>query len=542
MTQPYTQQAWPAIRPLLGITLALFFSLAIPIAFAAKPTPGETLQLYLESASDWPDKDLPRETLLAFYQPREFMPLWVNGSGPLPKAELLLRTLNEAHREGLDNAAYNVTRIEQNWLTKNPAALARLELLLSSAVLNYGRDMQVGRSSPNMLNPLWYIPVSEFDGAALLENLARSEDTADVLAALAPPHPDYRRLRSALAYYRQLAHAGGWPTIPDGPSLRLGGSDPRVPLLRRRLFIEGDLVLDVNNEDPTFDEILKLAVERFQVRHGLKIDGVVGPATLAAMNVSIGLRIEQIKLNMERWRWLPRDLGERYILVNTAGFQLSVHEQGKMVRMMEVVAGRDDRPTPIIAGSLHSVVFNPYWGPTPTIIIEDLIPKQLRDPTFMSSHKIRVYRNGKEIDPRKVDWRKVNPDYLPYVLRQDPGPLNPMGRVKFLFSNNFNIYLHDTPQRRLFNRQERAYSSGCIRVSEAEWLAGYVLSGNTNGWDNVAVRRAIASRQPQTVALTTPLPIYLLYFTSWVGSDNRTQFRDDVYQLDSTTQACPEKS
>jgi len=265
---------------------------------------------------------------------------------------------------------------------------------------------------------------------------------------------------------------------------------------------------------------------------------VVGPATRAAMNVSVELRIEQIKLNMERWRWLPRDLGDRYIMVNTAGFQLRVFEQGKPVQMMEVIAGRRDRPTPIITGRLHSIVFNPYWIPTPTIIIEDLIPKQLRNPDFMSSHKIRVYRHGEEIDPRAVNWRKVNYDYLPYELRQDHGPLNPMGRVKFLFSNRFDVYLHDTPQQGLFDEYERTFSSGCIRIANAEKLARYVLSGN--GWDEATVRKAMAPQQQQTVAPHDSLPTYLVYFTSWVGSDNLTQFRDDVYQLDNTPYACPE--
>ncbi len=538
MTQQPITHFRTIVLPSLLLTLALLFGLGSPCLGAANLTLGETLQRYLQDTSDSSVTDRQRDTLQAFYQPRAFMPLWVGSSGPLPRAEVLRRCLNEAQLEGLDSTAYPLALIDQNWRANDTAGLARLELLLSSAALDYGRDVQVGRFRPDDFNPLWYIPVTEFDGGALLEALARREDTAAVLAALAPPHLEYERLRSALAYYRLLARLGGWPTVPDGPYLKVGKSHPQVPLLRQRLFIEGDLLLDVANEDPNFDELLKAAVERFQVRHGIKVDGIVGPATRAAMNVDIEMRIEQIKRNMERWRWLPRDLGEQYIMVNTGGFQLSVHDHGRVVLVMEVIAGRRDRPTPIITGQLHSLVFNPDWTPPSTIIIEDLIPKQLRNPDFMSSHKIHVYRNGKEVDPRKVEWRKVNQDYQPYLLRQDPGPLNPMGRVKFLFGNRFDVYMHDTPQHGLFSASERAFSSGCIRVAEPEKLASYVLAGN--GWDSAAVREAMASRESQTVTINRPLPIYLVYFTSWAGSDNRTHFRDDIYQLDSTTQACPE--
>ncbi len=507
-------------------------------AAAAQAGISDLLQGHLQADSAWPPAGTQRDTLQAFYQQRAFAPLWVGKDGPLPAARVLRKTLANAHLEGLDSRAYGIEAIQRNWRSKEPAALARLELQLSLALLDYGRDVQVGPLPPDIINPLWYIPVADFDGGALLQQLASGADTATTLAALTPPHPEYQRLRSTLAYYRQLAAAGGWPVIPEGPSLAVGDDHPQIVLLRQRLFIEGDLLLDVLNPSSLFDEQLKVAVERFQVRHGLQVDGVVGPATRAAMNVSVALRIEQIKLNMERWRWLPRELGEQHILVNTAGFQLTIVEEGKTVAVMDVIVGRRDRPTPIITGNLYSVVFNPYWTPTPKIIIEDLIPKQLANPGFLASQGIRVYRGNTELNPRTVDWRKVNYNYLPYVLRQDPGPRNAMGQVKFLFNNSFNIYLHDTPQQGLFNRPERTFSSGCIRVSKPVQLATRLLADS--GWDSEAVQKAISSKRSQTVALNDPIPVYLLYFTAWTGSDNRAHFRDDVYQLDGTTQACPE--
>ncbi len=526
------------LRVMLVITLSLLPG-CTNATVESTATLTESLHLWLQEASEWPDARLQHEPLQSFYHARGFAPMWVSNSGPLPRADALLQTLKEAEREGLDRNAYPIELMEHRWRASDPSVLARLELQLSNAALNYGRDLQVGHAPPEESHRLWHIPVTDFDGAALLETLAKSDEISRSLAALSPSHMEYRRLRSALAYYRQLALLGGWPTIPSGAILHVGDSRPEVTLLRQRLFIEGDLVLDVQKEEHTFDGTLRLAVERFQVRHGLKADGVVGPSTLEAMNVSVEQRIAQIKLNMERWRWFPRDPGKRYILVNIPGFQLRAYEEGKPVMVMDVIVGKPDRPTPIVSGQLHSVVFHPYWTPTPTIIIKDLIPKQLRNSEFMSKRNIRVYRNDREIDPRTVNWRKVGFNYLPYQLRQDPDPHNPMGRVKFLFHNKFDVYLHDTPERGLFNYTERALSSGCVRVSQPDELATFALAGNGNGWNENAVRKALTAKESQTVTLDTPLPVYFLYFTTWVGSDNRAHFRNDVYQLDDTMPSCP---
>lgn len=497
------------------------------------------LQGSLQEASYWSDPNLEYGMLHDFYQQRDFTPVWVSRNGPLPRANILLRSLKEAGREGLDSEAYSVRLIENLWNTNAPGVLARLELKLSNAALRYGRDLQLGRMPPGKNHPLWDIPQEDFDGNALLQALAHSSDIPATFAALSPSHPGYRRLRSMLGYYRQLALLGGWPAIPPGPTLRIGDRHPHVRLLREKLFIEGDLVLDISEEKETFDNLLRVAVERFQVRHGLDADGVVGPATREAMNISVEQRITQLKLNMERWRWLPRDLGQRYILVNIPAFQLTAYDRGKPVMVMEVIVGSSDRPTPMVSGELHSVVFNPPWTAPRIIVAKDLLPKQRRDPDFLSKRNIHVYRNNMEVDPRTVDWRKVSYNYLPYVLQQEPGPLNPMGRIKLLFHNRFDIYLHDTPQRSLFSKTERALSSGCIRLSQPEKLARFVLAENGNGWNEKAVRKALYSKDTQTVTVNTPLPVYLLYFTAWVGSDNRANFRNDIYQIDDISPTCP---
>lgn len=532
------QLAWSGLQTLLVVTISLLPGFAFTADGETVLTLSKSLQQILQEALEWSDPQLRPKTLQEFYQQRAYSPIWVNGNGTLPRADMLLHALEEADQEGLNNATYPVKQLKSHWNAWDTDELALLEVQLSNAALEYGRDLQIGPAPPEAVFPLWHIPQAGFDGIALLEKLADDEITS-TLKTLSPPYAEYQRLRSSLSFYRQLASLGGWPTIPPGPTLKVGDSHPQVALLRERLFIEGDLVLDISEQKSTFDELLKLAVERFQVRHGLNVDGTVGPSTRAAMNVSVEKRIEQIKLNMERWRWLPRDPGERYIMVNIPGFQLTAYEKGKPVLVMEVIVGSGDRPTPIVSGNLHSVVFNPSWTAPRVIVVKDLIPKQRQNPEFLSSRNIRVYLDDVEIDPLTVDWRKINFSNLPYVLRQDPGPLNPMGRVKFLFNNRFDVYLHDTPQQGLFTKAKRAFSSGCVRVSEPEELARFVLAGNGNGWNENAVRKALYGKNTQTVTLNTALPVYLLYFTVWVGSDNRAQFRNDVYQLDGTPRACP---
>ncbi len=522
-------------RTLLVVIVFIVLGYATSVVIGSGTATGVTLQNAIQGASAWSYTLTYHGTLHRFYLQRGFKPMWVSRDRPLPRAERLLQVLKGAEQEGLAPTAYSIELIENQWKSADtPAELAILELRLSNAALNYGRDLLLGSMPPATNHPLWYIEQEEFDAAALLEMLSNSDDLAATFMALTPRHPAYQRLRNTLSFYQQLALLGGWPTIPPGPTLRVGDKHPQVMLLRVRLFIEGDLVLDISEDRETFDELLKLAVERFQIRHGLEADGVVGPATREAMNVSIEQRIEQLKVNMERWRWLPHDLGRRYILVNIPAYQLIAYEEGKPEMVMEVIVGRRDRPTPIISGKLHSVVFNPYWGVPRIILIKDLLPSQRRDPDFMIRRNIRVYEAGMEIDPRTVDWNKISFNYLPYVLRQDPGPQNPMGQVKFLFNNRFDVYLHDTPQQGLFNRTERALSSGCIRVSQPEKLARFILNKNSNGWDKSAMHKALTDEVSQTVTVNTPIPVYLLYFTAWVGSDNRAHFRNDIYQLDDS--------
>jgi murein L,D-transpeptidase YcbB/YkuD len=312
-------------------------------------------------------------------------------------------------------------------------------------------------------------------------------------------------------------------------------ADARVVQLRQRLMSSGDLTLE--GPDPEiYDTALVQAVERFQLRHGLEADGVVGAKTLEALNAPVQQRIDQILINMERWRWMPDDLGDRYILVNLAGFELDVVEDGSTVLDMRVVVGKTYRRTPVFSGRMTYLDFNPYWHVTPTIARKDILPKIQADPGFLKTDGMRVFdgwgEDAREINPEIVDWSLIEPKTLTFKFRQDPGPKNALGRVKFMFPNQFNVYLHDTPSRDLFQRTVRTFSSGCIRVERPLELAEYLLHDDP-GWSRARIDSVIAAGKALTVVLPKAIPVHLTYSTVWFGEGGTLHFRDDIYGRDA---------
>ena len=486
-----------------------------------------------------PDPALDWERLREFYTANDFYPVWLDIRGPLPRAEVLRTTLENADAEGLAPQAYGVETIAKLWPSRLPGNMARLELHLTSSLLSYSVDVGYGHLDPAEIDPLWHIQRPVAEPLALVRSIVSNEDIKTALQTLPPPHPGYRRLRTALARYQQIAVTGGWPPLATGPLLEFGSYDREVAFLRQRLRSEGDLTLRPVRDEMFFDRAVEHAVERFQVRHGLKMDGMVGPATRTAMNIPVSERIALIKLNMERWRWLPRHLGQRYLMVNTAGFELAAIENQQTQFTMWVIIGKPDWQTPTLNGKLHTVVFNPYWTVPRNIALEELIPRQRRNPKFLRQRNIRVYQNGIELDARDIDWRKVDKDHLPYLLRQDPGPRNPLGRIKFLFSNQHQIYLHDTPRQALFNHSIRAFSHGCVRLEDPLRLAVFAL-GTDDNWDENKIKAMMAGDDSVEVSVPVPqpMPIYLVYWTAWVAEDGGMFFRPDIYQRDLPN--CPE--
>jgi murein L,D-transpeptidase YcbB/YkuD len=368
--------------------------------------------------------------------------------------------------------------------------------------------------------------------------VSTAADPAQAIRQFAPFAAQYRSLRRALALYRDNAARGGWEPIAAGQTIKPGMSDPRVPSIRKRLAASGDLPPALaESRDERYDEATRLAMESLQRRYGLDADGVVGKMSLAAMNVPAAERVEQISLNMERWRRYTEDLDSTQIVVNLAGFDLTVFEKGQDVLRMPVAVGRPFRRTPIFNGLMTYLEFSPTWTVPPTILKEDILPKLRNDPAYLATKGIEVYEswqpNASKLIPETVDWRGLGPAAQAYRFVQPPGPQNALGGVKFMFPNEHSIYLHDTPDRGIFAKASRAFSSGCIRVQRPAELAAYLLKGQGN-WDLAAVREAMNQTAPQRVNLASPVTVRITYSTVWVGDGGDVNFRDDVYGRDAT--------
>jgi murein L,D-transpeptidase YcbB/YkuD len=377
-------------------------------------------------------------------------------------------------------------------------------------------------------DPSWKLRDETTDPAPLLEDALAKNRVAKSLEELTPRHPQYTGLRDTLAKYREIAQHGGWSALPGDLKLKPGQSHAGVPALARRLAVTGDYTGTVNEQDTTYGPDLQEAVKRFQRRHGLEPDGAVGRGVIAQMNVPVETRIRQIALNLERWRWLPRDLGERHILVNVPEYRLEVWDGGKVPLSMRVVVGKKDTPTPIFADDMTYVVFSPYWNVPADIVKNETVPSALRDSAFLERTNMEVLdKSGKPVEPSAIDMDQIDQ----YRFRQRPGSSNSLGLVKFMFPNQFNVYLHDTPADSLFARATRSFSHGCVRVEQPEKLAEYVL-GDQSEWTPERIAEAMHAGTERTVKLSRALPVYLGYWTARVSADGVLQLRDDLYGID----------
>ncbi|HXH02193.1 MAG TPA: L,D-transpeptidase family protein [Candidatus Competibacteraceae bacterium] len=493
--------------------------------------------------------------VLQFYGQRDYRPAWLAGDGISPAAEELLGVLSRADEEGLRPQDYRrdaiVTAIAavRAAAEATPLQLADLELLLSDAFLHYARHLLIGRIGERKVDKDWRLPPRSHDLVALLGQAVDGAQVKTALHQVTPPHPEYQRLKQALARYRALAAQGGWPQVSPGPKLVLGERSPRVRELRARLHASGDLaggrqaagtltkIADKGKSgsadtETLFDRELYEAVKRFQRRHGLDDDGVVGEQTVAVMNVPVQERIRQIELNLERWRWMPASFSERYIKVDLTGFTMSIIESGRTIYSDKIVVGMERRPTPVFTANMSYLVFSPYWHVPRTIAIEDKLPMLRGDPYALARQNIRIFnREGQEIDPGSVDWYSVSKGYFPFRMRQDPGKKNALGRVKFMLPNPYSVYLHDTSNPELFARAERTYSSGCIRVSRPLELAEYLLRDDPR-WDRDAIFKAYDGGKQRTVKLPQEIPVFVQYWTAWADEEGNVQFRKDIYKRD----------
>ncbi len=506
-----------------------------------------SLELHFDDQASIPQSEFERLELLAlrqFYEGRGFVPAWVDETGVTEQGRTLSRLLSAADLEGMVPANYGAEAIEAGLQAETPAELVALDFLMSRSLMHYGRDLSAGRVQPNKVDAELFIHPDPVKSLNLLSEAAATSDLQGFLLSLAPRSPNYARLKAALTIYRAVAEKGGWSTVPPGETLKPGMRDPRVRLLRRRLIEAGEL--ETGGADPElFDPDVEAAVKSFQVRHGLDVDGAVGKMTLAALNVPVEARIEQMLLNMERRRWMPDDLGARYIFVNLADFQLKLVDGPKTVFDSRVVVGLPYHRTPVFSGEMSYLVINPYWHVPPSIARNEILPKVKKDVNYLAEKNIRVLSdwsaNASILDPAKIDWQSVTKQNLRYKFRQDAGDSNALGRIKFMFPNKHDVYLHDTPARALFQKSVRSFSHGCIRVQDPPGLAEFVLNG-MDGWDRDKVLAAIETGERQIVRLKNRLPVHITYLTAWVNKDGSVHFRDDIYGRDKRLREALERS
>ena len=524
-------------RVVVAAAMALWVLLALPLHAANNESVGDNIKEFIASGRTTLGSQSDDERLFqifTFYQDRSFKPIWTRDTGVKAKARVLLQVVKNAGDHGLDPANYAIADIEERIDSDNPEILAELDLLLSSVFVDFAQDLSTGRVVPSQLSgdihlrPTGPGPLSVIDGAET------AEDLGPYIDSLAPKSPRYWRIKDALARYRKFAAAGGWPLVPAGAVLKPGMSDDRIPVLRQRMAVEGDLPAGSDLQSTAYDDGLKAAVERFQDRHGLTPDGVIGPDTLSQINVTVGSRIDQLAINLERRRWMADELGERFIFVNLADQFLKVvemrGEREKTIHTARLVVGKPFYSTPIFTEKMSYVVFNPYWNVPSSIANKEYLPELRKDPGALLRQNIRLLANGVEVDPYGVDWNSVK--RIPYSLRQDTGAKNALGRIKFMFPNKFNVYIHDTPSKSLFSKDSRVFSHGCMRVQYPEQLAEVLLG--PQGWTMDKIRSQIDSGQQRIVNLDNKVPVYVTYLTAWVDKDGTVNFRRDVYGRDQT--------
>lgn len=536
------------VRRLRGLRIAAALLLWMPVVLYAQtvssPVSGAVAALEAElNAVMNPESPLIQgeriawpERIHEFYTRRGFRLAWTN---PVV-AQQLRKAVADSYADGLDPADYHATVLTDLAIkTTAPGATdilrAQNDILMTDAVLRLSYHLSFGKVDAESFDAQWNYGrvMANRDVSQEIEDAIASQSVYQRIEALKPTHPLYAGLKSELAHYRAVAAAGGWPAVASGSTLKPGVSDPRVVTLRARMIAGGDLDSQHASDSTQYDAPLEAAVKQFQQRMGLTADGAAGATTIAELNVPIADRVRQLRVNLDRGRELLQDLPNEFVVVNIAGYTLYFVRGQDVVWESRVQVGKIYRRTPIFRSQISYLVWNPTWTVPPGIIKGDILPAARRDPASITRRGLKVLDSaGREIDPASVDWSKYNSGYIPYTLRQDPGPGNALGRVKFMFPNPYMVYLHDTPSQGLFDAADRAFSSGCVRVERPLELAKLLLA-EPDKWNDASIAGVIATRQTQNVTLKTKVPVLLAYWTAWVDPQGRVNFRRDVYGQDA---------
>jgi murein L,D-transpeptidase YcbB/YkuD len=507
--------------------------LLLPLPAPAQETPA-TLEALMQQLATRGEVYIAGETVYdlpvtqQIYAENAYTPAWTNAVA----LQELSAAIDEAEREGMNPADYHQPAVQgllDGSLTLDNASR---DLLLTDSLLRLTYHYAFGKVDPKTYVASWNFDrtLPQVDPVQWTLGMISNGGITTALERLKPTGPMYALLVHALTQYRALDAGGGWGKIDPGPTLRLGDTGPRVAQMRQRLQAEGDLAEGNSPNPEVFDDTLMQATIRFQRRHHLDADGIVGKQTWAAMNVPVAQRIGQIRVNLERARVL-QDMPATAVVVDIAGFEVSLYRNGERLLRSRAQVGRPYRSTPTFRDEITYIVFNPTWTVPPSILKHDTLPEIKRDPGYLQRKNMQVLtRDGTVVNPASVNWQLYPGRGFPYTLRQQPGPTNSLGRLKIMFPNEHMVYLHDTPSRELFSRSERTFSSGCIRVEEVLELAEFLL--DDPAWDQAAIANAIAEGKTRRVSLRQPMPIYLVYWTVEVQEDGAVHFKRDPYLRD----------
>jgi len=475
---------------------------------------------------------LAEQIIFETYRENDFRPMWTR-----PKLEELMHLIREAPSHGLKSEDYEGDKLFTLFtqLLQNPSDMkrARVEILLTESLIRYAAHRRYGKVEARKIDPDINFRRDTFENRTVSQNIHNALSASSLEAfidSVAPSGPYYHHMQDWLARYRAIQENGGWPMVPPGPTLREGDSGPRVDTIRARLRASGDLPANASSGG-AFDQQLKQAVVIFQERHLLDADGIVGKQSIEAMNVPVEHRIDQIRLSLERLRWVTQETADTLVVVNIAQYRTSFFKDGKLAWTTRAMVGKSYRKTPVFRGDIAYMEFNPTWTIPPGILRNDTLPAIKRDPNYLAKKNIEVIDNkGRVIDPSTVDWNKYKTS-VPYTLRQTPGPHNALGTVKFIFPNKHFVFLHDTPNRELFDRPERAFSSGCIRVEDPLRLAELLLDDPAR-YNRSALQGVVDSRKTQRISLKPKVPVVIVYLTAGLGQDGEIKFMHDVYNRD----------
>ncbi len=473
------------------------------------------------------------QKLYFFYGARGFEPLWLTpGVGSAvafsPNALKIVDLFKAAELEGFRPSDYLTPDLDPAAAGADPAKLAALETAFSQAAVRYAQDTYGGRVTPTAVSKLITIAPKRIDEAQMLLDLAASDAPDELLRSLEPRHAEFGRLKAALAKFYDGSVKIEQIAIPDGKVLKLGMDDERVPLLRTRLAVAAPEIPEGATDavaDITYDAALVDAIKAFQESLGLTVDGVLGPATVAALNGGSNVSKDDIIANMERWRWEPDDFGAFHVEVNIPEFAVRIVRDGEAVHAARVVVGTPKNQTPVFSDEIQNIVVNPYWNVPPSIAAAEIKPHLLANPYYLDSQNMEMLSGGKVINAAAIDWTTTNINN--FSVRQRPGPGNALGKIKFLFPNEHNVYLHDTPSKSLFARAFRAYSHGCVRVQDPMAFAGALVA--TNPELSQASLEGLFGPKEKWVTLKNHIPVHLMYFTLRVDADGTIRSYGDLY-------------